>query len=241
MPEELNRLVTDQLSDILLTPSADADANLLREGIPEGRIFRVGNIMIDSLLASLERARASDIAARLGVAGGPYGVVTLHRPSNVDDSVVLGGVLGALVAVSERLPLVFPMHPRARRQIEAHGLGALLRGAPAIRVVEPLGYVDFLALFSAARLVLTDSGGLQEETTALGIPCLTLREHTERPVTVTEGTNEVVGTDPERIVASAWRALDDPSRAGRVPALWDGRTAERIADVLSRVVPRAGR
>jgi UDP-N-acetylglucosamine 2-epimerase (non-hydrolysing) len=230
MPEEINRLLTDQLSDLLLTPSADADRNLTAEGIPEERIRLVGNVMIDSLFKQLERAEASRAREELGVAGEDYAVVTLHRPSNVDDPGTLRGILSALGRISERLPVVFPIHPRTRKNLEEFGL--LETELTGVRLVEPLGYLDFLRLYSGARLVLTDSGGIQEETTALGVPCLTLRENTERPVTVELGTNRVVGTDPERIVAEAERALAEDRQEKRVPPLWDGRTAGRILDAL---------
>jgi UDP-N-acetylglucosamine 2-epimerase (non-hydrolysing) len=234
MPEEVNRLLTDQLSELLLTPSADADRNLVAEGIPEERIRLVGNVMIDSLLKHLALSGGSDARERFGVAGADYAVVTLHRPSNVDDPTAFRRILRALARLGRRLHVVFPVHPRTRRNIEAFGLDREdeLRGV--VRLTEPLGYLDFLRLYSGARLVLTDSGGIQEETTALGIPCLTLRENTERPVTVELGTNRVVGTDEERIVAEAEAALQR-SRDGappRVPPLWDGHTAGRILDAL---------
>jgi UDP-N-acetylglucosamine 2-epimerase (non-hydrolysing) len=232
MPEEINRLVTDQLSDLLLTPSEDADRNLRAEGIPAERIRFVGNVMIDSLFEQLGRAESSRVREELEVAGADYAVVTLHRPSNVDEPGVLGGILSALDRISERLPVIFPIHPRTRKNLEEFGL---LGGfGPRVRLTEPLGYLDFLRLYSGARLVLTDSGGIQEETTALGIPCLTLRENTERPVTVELGTNRVVGTDPGRIVAEAERALARDGQKGppRVPPLWDGHAAERILDAL---------
>ena len=234
MPEEINRLLTDQLSDLLLTPSADADRNLIAEGIPPGRIRLVGNVMIDSLMKSLALAEASRAREELEVEGLDYAVVTLHRPSNVDDPATLRRILSALERVGERLPVIFPAHPRTSKNLSEFGLSERLRASGRVRVVEPLGYVDFLRLYSGARLVLTDSGGIQEETTALGIPCITLRENTERPVTVELGTNRVVGTDDSRIVAEAEAALER-ARAGeppRVPPLWDGRAAERILDAL---------
>jgi UDP-N-acetylglucosamine 2-epimerase (non-hydrolysing) len=229
MPEELNRVATDHLADLLLTPSADGDANLAREGIPADRIVRVGNVMIDSLHAALPAARARAVPQSLGLAPGCYAVMTLHRPSNVDDPDTLARLLGALAEIGSELPVVFPVHPRTRARLAEPRFEAL---ATAIRTIEPLGYVDFLSLTSQARLVLTDSGGLQEETTALGIPCLTLRENTERPVTVDEGTNEVVGTDPARILAAARAALQGRGKRGRVPALWDGKAGERVAEAL---------
>jgi UDP-N-acetylglucosamine 2-epimerase (non-hydrolysing) len=224
MPEEINRVVTDQLSDLLLTPSPDADDNLRREGIAESRIHRVGNIMIDTLLSHLPAASFERVRARFNLTRRGFAVMTLHRPSNVDDSETLDGILSALSDLAAGMPVVFPVHPRTRRRLEAGKVPA------GVLTVEPLGYLDFLALTSNARIVITDSGGLQEETTALGIPCITVRENTERPITVTEGTNRVVGTSPERIKAAIADAMtDDPSP--RRPALWDGKTAARIADV----------
>jgi UDP-N-acetylglucosamine 2-epimerase (non-hydrolysing) len=232
MPEEVNRIVTDRLCELLFTPSPDADENLLHEGTDPERIFRVGNVMVDSLESHLPRARASGALARLGLTRGEYAVVTLHRPSNVDSGEVLAGLTEALVEITRDLPVVFPVHPRTRGRLEAFGLGARLAAIPALRLCEPLGYLEFLGLTSQARLVLTDSGGLQEETTALGIPCLTLRENTERPITVTEGTNALVGTDRDRIVAAARLAMNGGAKRGRVPELWDGKAAERIAAAL---------
>jgi len=233
MPEEINRLLTDQLAELLLTPSADADRNLLAEGVAPERIRLVGNVMIDSLLKHTAAAERSRVREELGLAGADYAVVTLHRPSNVDDPAALGRILSALARVARRLPVVFPVHPRTRRSVEEFGLKEDEAGAD-LRLIEPLGYLDFLRLYSGARLVLTDSGGIQEETTALGVPCLTLRENTERPVTVESGTNRVVGTDPERIVAEAEVALARSREGGRprVPPLWDGRAAGRILDAL---------
>ncbi len=228
MPEELNRIATDHLSSLLLTPSPDADANLAREGIPAERIERVGNVMIDSLLAALPLARERAVPEQLGFAQGTYAVLTLHRPSNVDHPATLGGILGALSELARELPVVFPVHPRTRARLAAPELA---RAADALRLQEPLGYADFLSLLLGARLVLTDSGGLQEETTALGIPCLTLRETTERPITIREGTNALVGTDPARILEAAARALRGGVR-GRCPDLWDGRAGERVAKAL---------
>ena len=234
MPEEINRILTDQLADLLLTPSQDGDRNLLAEGIPPERIRFVGNVMIDSLFKQLERAESSRVREELEVAGADYAVVTLHRPSNVDEPETLRGILSALARVGGRLPVIFPIHPRTRKNLAEFGLLEAAEEGGRVRLTEPLGYLDFLRLYSGARLVLTDSGGIQEETTALGIPCLTLRENTERPVTVELGTNRVVGTDPERIVAEAEAALagDGQKEPPRVPPLWDGRAAGRILDAL---------
>jgi UDP-N-acetylglucosamine 2-epimerase (non-hydrolysing) len=235
MPEELNRIVTDHLSDVLLTPSPDADENLRREGIDPANVACVGNLMIDTLLANLPRARALRRPEALGLERGRYAVVTLHRPSNVDDPVALLRILGALARIARELPVVFPAHPRTRARLADADLASAAHG---LRLVEPQGYLEFLSLTSAARLVLTDSGGLQEEATALGVPCLTLRDRTERPVTVTEGTNEVVGTEPDRIVGAALRALADP-RPPRCPALWDGRAGDRAAEAILAFLGRS--
>lgn len=235
MPEEINRILTDHISDLLLTPSPDADENLQAEGIDGAKIHRVGNAMIDTLRTHLEAARTSDVHDRLGVARGAYALLTLHRPSNVDDPEMLRALLGVIAEISHELPVLFPVHPRTRARVEAAGLGPVLDAAPGLRLEAPLGYLEFLALQSEARLVLTDSGGIQEETTALGVPCLTLRENTERPITITEGTNELVGTDPARILETARRTLSGGGKRGRVPALWDGQAGERVAAVFDRL------
>jgi UDP-N-acetylglucosamine 2-epimerase (non-hydrolysing) len=244
MPEEINRCLTDNLSDYLFTHSGEADENLRREGILADRIFRVGNIMIDSLLGLRERALHSQIRFRLGLMGqgrdtAPYAVVTLHRPSNVDNPQVLGRILNALRLLGQKLRVIFPVHPRTRARIHEFCLEEFLCDAPVpeekgpgLLALEPLGYVDFLALLMESRLVLTDSGGIQEETTALGVPCLTLRSNTERPITVEMGTNMLVGNDPERILKESVRILEEEPRVAEPPPLWDGQTALRIADVL---------
>ena len=233
MPEEINRLLTDQISDLLLTPSQDADQNLRAEGIPEDRIRFVGNVMIDSLNMQLERAKNSKVREDLEVADCDYAVLTLHRPSNVDDRETLTRIRGALEAIGKRVPIIFPVHPRTRKMITELGLDATTLADKGLRIIEPLGYLDFLRLYSGARLVLTDSGGIQEETTVLGIPCVTLRENTERPITVEMGTNTIVGTDPQKITTAAFAALDHGPRNGHlIPPLWDGHTADRILDSL---------
>ncbi len=232
MPEEINRVLTDRISAWLLTPSADADENLVSEGVPTRRIFRVGNVMIDTLRHNLERARHLRVAAELGLQPGRYAVLTLHRPSNVDSPEAFERVWGAIERVARRVPVVFPIHPRTRARAEQFGMWERVQRAPGVLVREPMGYLAFLSLVSEAGLVLTDSGGLQEETTALGLACLTLRPNTERPITVERGTNTVVGTDPDRIVTEVERILEGAGKSGRIPELWDGHAADRIADVL---------
>jgi UDP-N-acetylglucosamine 2-epimerase (non-hydrolysing) len=233
MPEEVNRVLTDRISDLLLTPSRDALPNLLAEGIPEERIVFVGNVMIDTLLAQLPRARSLEMPRKLEVEPGHYAAATLHRPSNVDDPAALRAVLEALVAVSEVMPVLLPIHPRTRKNADAFGLGSLLR---QLRVLEPLGYAEMLSLTDGAAVVLTDSGGLQEETTALGVPCVTLREQTERPITVTEGTNRLAAWPlSAEGVFEAFRqaaAEDRRSTGERCPEGWDGRAANRIVEAL---------
>jgi UDP-N-acetylglucosamine 2-epimerase (non-hydrolysing) len=223
MPEEINRLVTDQLAELLFTPSGDGDENLRREGIPAGKIFRVGNVMIDSLVRLLPLARKKKIE------GLPerYALVTLHRPANVDDGAALKGILESLLEVNRDLAVVFPAHPRTRKRIDDFGLNA-----GQLRVFDPLPYVDFLGLQSRATVVITDSGGIQEETTFLGVPCLTVRENTERPITVSMGTNVLVGRDAEKLRVELSRVLAGNAKKGTVPPLWDGCTGERIADIL---------
>jgi UDP-N-acetylglucosamine 2-epimerase (non-hydrolysing) len=232
MPEEINRKLTDAISDVLYVSEPAGAANLAREGVAPERIVFVGNVMIDSLLSVQRQAAGSNVLAGLGLSAGAYGVVTLHRPSNVDDADVLVGLMGALDSVARELPLVFPVHPRTRARLASAGFTP---DANRWHLVEPVGYVDFVRLLSSAAVVLTDSGGIQEETTVLGVPCLTLRENTERPVTIDEGTNQLVGTDPERIAAAFARARSG-GVAGRVPRLWDGRAAERIADHLAQLL-----
>jgi UDP-N-acetylglucosamine 2-epimerase (non-hydrolysing) len=228
MPEEINRIVTDRIADILLTPSKDADENLLREGVRPERIHLVGNIMIDTLLRHLPAAKLDRIRDRAAVNERQYAVLTLHRPSNVDRLETFRGILEAVNEVARDMPVVFPVHPRTRQRIAEMGLSD---GVKPLLLTDPLGYIDFLSLTSNARLILTDSGGLQEESTALGIPCLTLRENTERPITVTDGTNRVVGVDPARIIVGYRAALADGA-SRRMPPLWDGRTAGRIKVIL---------
>ena len=232
MPEEINRLLTDQIADLLFTPSADANENLLAEGIPVERIRLVGNVMIDSLYKHLEGSRKSRIKDQLGLMEKSYAVLTLHRPANVDEPATFGRILEALEKISAQLPVVFPVHPRTRKTIAEHGFEERVAQIEGLRLIDPLGYLDFLSLYSGARLVLTDSGGIQEETSVLGIPCLTLRENTERPITVTLGTNQIVGTDTKKIVDAAFAALAETAKPAIEIPLWDGHTAERILDAL---------
>jgi UDP-N-acetylglucosamine 2-epimerase (non-hydrolysing) len=228
MPEEINRLVTDSLADLLFTPSADADANLAAEGIPAARVHRVGNVMIDTLLRLLPATEPDAVLARLGLVR-PFALVTLHRPSSVDDPAILAPLVAALGELGDTVEVVFPVHPRTRA-----ALGRFDVSPPAaLRLLEPLGYLEFLALERRAALVVTDSGGVQEETSFLGVPCLTVRDNTERPITLELGTNVLVGRDPARLLDAARRALAAPRRdAPRIP-LWDGRAGERIVDVLT--------
>ncbi|MFJ7066205.1 non-hydrolyzing UDP-N-acetylglucosamine 2-epimerase [Streptomyces sp. NPDC101115] len=234
MPEEVNRVATDRISDYLLAPSEDAAENLRAEGYHDDQVHVVGNVMIDTLFANLERAKESRSLAELGLFPGEYGLVTLHRPANVDEPGILAGLLKGLGEVAAHCPLVLPVHPRAAERIDAIGVPG------GIRLVPPAGYLDFIALQAGARIVLTDSGGVQEETTALGVPCVTLRDNTERPITVEQGTNVLAGRDPERIVATAVKLLATPPPPRR-PELWDGRAGERIARVLLEGGTAAGR
>ena len=232
MPEEINRIVTDRVASLLLTPSADADQNLLAEGVPNAAIHRVGNVMIDTLLTHLERAKQRTALEDLGVEPGTCALVTLHRPSNVDDPLVLESLLDTLEWIQERLPVVLPLHPRTRKRLEEFSLLERTTAMPNLKLTEPLGYLDFLALTANSKFVLTDSGGLQEETTVLGIPCLTLRATTERPVTVSVGTNIVVGSEPKAIRDNVEEILAGRAKVGAIPDLWDGQASERAAEVL---------
>jgi UDP-N-acetylglucosamine 2-epimerase (non-hydrolysing) len=241
MPEEINRLLTDAIADHLFVTEESGRRNLEREGVDPRKIHFVGNVMIDALEDFRALWEGSTIHQRLGLRGTEYGVVTLHRPSNVDDANTLQDLINALVEVSRQLPIVFPVHPRTLRRLgtQSHAVTFVrLEDEPStlkgVTCVDPLGYPDFMALVAGARLVLTDSGGLQEETTALGIPCLTLRENTERPVTITHGTNRLVGTSPRRIVEEAFSVLETPRRGLARPPLWDGQAADRIVAILAR-------
>lgn len=241
MPEEINRLVTDALSDLLFTTSPDADRNLAAEGVSKRTIHRVGNVMIDTLQRFVVRADSSDVMARLGIAP-PFALLTMHRPANVDDPQALRRIFAALEIIARDLPILFPVHPRTLKMIEA--LGVRVPGDPeapagrasgGLRLIEPLGYLDFLHLQKRARLVLTDSGGIQEEASILGVPCLTLRENTERPITLTRGTNRLVGSATGKIIAAARRILRAPPPRPRPIPMWDGKAAARIAAVFARL------
>ncbi len=238
MPEELNRIATDSLADLLFTYSEDADANLRAENVPACSIFRTGNVMIDTMIKLRPRAASSTVKEDLGLEPGEYAVVTMHRPSNVDDERTLGAIVQALARIQERIPLVFPVHPRTRKNIESSGLSPVFAQLDRVYQLEPMGYLDLLNLLEEARMVLTDSGGLQEETTVLKVPCLTLRDNTERPITVKMGTNVLVGSEPGRIVEEAFRVLEGKSKEGKVPDLWDGHSAERLVEVLRQGVKR---
>lgn len=234
MPEEINRLATDAIADLLWTPSADADANLRSEGVPAQKIVCIGNIMIDSFEMLRGKIESADTRRRLGLDGRPYAVVTLHRPSNVDEREKLAELVSTLVALSHELQVVFAIHPRTRKRLEDFGLLSSITGAAGIQPTEPLSYIEFMNLITGCTLAITDSGGVQEETTYLGIPCATLRENTERPITITAGTNRLL--KPDGLVAAAREALEGKWRAGRRPPLWDGRAAERAAQSLRELL-----
>lgn len=233
MPEEINRLLTDAISDVLFCTEESGVRNLRAEGIPPERIFLVGNVMIDTLLQHREKADRLPVLEEYGLQPGRYAVLTLHRPANVDDPLVLGGILDALEAIQRDLPILFPIHPRARKMLESSGLGSRASGMTNLRLLDPVGYLEFLKLMSCARIVLTDSGGIQEETTILGVPCLTLRDNTERPSTVEAGLNHIVGRQPARILAAYREVMAEGPRKAIAPPLWDGHASERIAQILA--------
>jgi UDP-N-acetylglucosamine 2-epimerase (non-hydrolysing) len=230
MPEEINRILTDSVSTWLFTTESAGDENLAREGVAPDKVHMVGNVMIDTLIANLDRAKELDTLSRFGLEAGEYALLTLHRPSNVDEPERFKGLCSALEEIHRSVPILFPVHPRTRSSIAEFLGGRDLE----LRLVDPLGYLDFLRLMADAKLVLTDSGGIQEETTALGVTCLTLRDNTERPVTCSEGTNTIVGADPTIILAEAKKVLDGKGKAGQIPKYWDGQASKRIADVLAR-------
>lgn len=233
MPEEINRALTDAISDYLFTTSADNNENLKREGVAEEKIYLVGNVMVDCLTQYKEKAKKSLFLNRLGLARQGYALVTLHRPSNVDDQKSLLGIIKALSIISQKIPVVYPIHPRTKKNITQFGFDYYFRNKQ-ILVIEPLGYLDFLNLEINAKLVLTDSGGMQEETTVLNVPCLTLRDTTERPVTVTQGTNTLVWNVTERIIEEAQKIIDGHANNSRCPEFWDGKSAVRIVDIIAK-------
>jgi UDP-N-acetylglucosamine 2-epimerase (non-hydrolysing) len=236
MPEEINRILTDALADYLFCTSRQACANLQREGIPEEKIFFVGNVMIDTLLRHRERSLQLDVLSPIGLQPGGYALLTLHRPANVDDPVVLRAILHALIDIQKHIPIMFPVHPRTRGRLRQFDLTGMVENVPGIRLVDPMGYLEFLNAMANSRFVLTDSGGIQEETTVLGVPCLTLRDETERPETVTEGTNRVIGCSTNRVIAESREILDGVDKVGRRPELWDGNAAHRIVQTLVGVL-----
>jgi len=228
MPEEINRILTDRISNLLFTPSLDANQNLINEGVNENSIKLVGNIMIDSLLNNMEISKKSRIHNELNIVKGEYATITLHRPSNVDFKGVFSGIIEAFEIIGKEIPIIFPAHPRTSNMITKFGFEDRVNQIPNFQMIKPQGYLDFLALIKHSKAVLTDSGGLQEETTALGIPCITIRENTERPITVTEGTNTIVGSKTKNIVKEWDNISKNKGKKGNVPELWDGKTAERI-------------
>jgi UDP-N-acetylglucosamine 2-epimerase (non-hydrolysing) len=232
MPEEINRIVTDQISDFLFTTERTADENLVREGIPKGRIFFVGNVMIDSLLEHRARASETKMVEALGLTKGGYAVCTLHRPSNVDTRDAAENTVRALEILLEQMPVILPIHPRTNAKLSEFGLIDRITQSPNLKMVEPLGYLEFMCLMDNARVVFTDSGGIQEETTVLGTPCLTFRENTERPITITEGTNQLIGLDPSRLSEALDRLSREEQKATKPPEYWDGHASERIVDIL---------
>jgi UDP-N-acetylglucosamine 2-epimerase (non-hydrolysing) len=232
MPEEINRVLTDSISDFLFCTEQSGVDNLIREGIPQEKVHFVGNVMIDTLLRNKEKAKKSNILSLLNRNGDDFAVLTLHRPSNVDDPIVFGRILDALTIIQNDIPIIFPIHPRARKNLESCLLGKRVEEMSGLRLTDPLAYLDFLKLMSNAKVVLTDSGGIQEETTILQIPCLTLRNNTERPITTELGTNQVVGTNPTTIIQAYRRVMNGAWRKPVIPPLWDGRAAERIVRTL---------
>ena len=234
MPEEINRIETDCISSMLLTPSEDADENLLREGISKDKIFLVGNTMIDSLMQYEKKAERTSIIKDIGIKKHSYALITLHRPSNVDDKENLEIILDAFSKIAEKIPLVFPIHPRTRKQLAVFGLEEKANAIANLKLIEPIGYLDFLKLEKYAKFALTDSGGIQEETTVFKVPCLTLRENTERPITIELGTNQLVELNKDAIVQKVNDILEGNCKMGSIPPLWDGHTAERVVQVMDQ-------
>ena len=237
MPEELNRLLTDSISDMLFCTEQSGVDNLRYEGVADEKIFLVGNLMIDTLVKNRAKAEASTILSDLGLQPGAYAALTLHRPANVDDPAVFGRILDALEVIGADMPIVFPVHPRTHNNMGKSDVGRRAQAMGCLKMIEPAAYLDFLKLMSSAKLVLTDSGGIQEETTILGVPCLTLRENTERPITCQIGTNQIVGTATKQILAGYRQAMASNGCRAAVPPFWDGRAAERIVKILQKRLP----
>lgn len=232
MPEEINRVLTDSISDLLFCTEKSGVENLRGEGVAEEKIFMVGNVMIDTLLKNREKAQASAVLDELGLASGEYAALTLHRPGNVDDPKIMGSILDAIEVIQRDMPVIFPIHPRTRKNLADSSLSARVEEMVGLRLIDPLGYLDFLKLMSSSAVVLTDSGGIQEETTILKVPCLTLRENTERPITAEVGTNTIVGTDTKKILAAYHTAMSGKGNQAQTPELWDGQAAQRITQIL---------
>jgi UDP-N-acetylglucosamine 2-epimerase (non-hydrolysing) len=235
MPEEINRILTDAISDLLFITEKSGIDNLIKEGISEKKIHFVGNVMIDSLVLNMKKAEKSTILENLGIQKEEYGLITLHRPSNVDDPENLKKIFSIFYKIQKEIPLVFPMHPRTRNNLKKFGLDEQLKGMRNLKVTEPLGYLEFLKLQQNARVIFTDSGGIQEESTFMKIPCLTLRKNTERPITVQLGTNELVGLDEDKILTYFGKIMDGNWKKGTIPPLWDGRAANRIVEIIAKV------
>jgi len=242
MPEEINRVLTDSISEILFTTEPSGKVNLLKEGIPSGKIFFVGNPMIDSLFEHWETAKKSCILEKMKLNEKEFGLITLHRPSNVDHREKFGGILKGLQQVSKKIPLIFPCHPRTLKNIQLFEINGFVNGSgkgahhSGITLIEPLGYIDFLKIMGAARIVFTDSGGIQEETTILGVPCLTLRDNTERPITISEGTNKLISSDANSIELESLKVLETPFSHSPKIELWDGKAGKRIVDILENIL-----
>ncbi len=232
MPEEINRLVTDSIADLLFTTSEDADKNLIKEGLPKDRIYFVGNVMIDTLMNNLVAAQRLNILSKFALKKKAFALVTLHRPSNVDSKESLSKIMNAFKVIQNKIPIVFPVHPRTKKNLEKFLSKNELMKMKQMVFIEPLGYLDFLALMNEAKFVITDSGGIQEETTVLGIPCLTVRENTERPITITEGTNTLVGLNTDKIIKESLKILKGQGKKGRRPKFWDGKASTRIIKTL---------
>jgi UDP-N-acetylglucosamine 2-epimerase (non-hydrolysing) len=232
MPEEINRILTDRIADVFFTTCPEANTYLRMEGVPANRVFFVGNVMIDTLRHNLKRAQGSRILSRLNLDEKGYALVTLHRPSNVDNKSNLTNILKAIGTLQKEIPVVFPIHPRTQHNLKGFGLTSAVHQMAGLHLVEPLGYLDFLCLMNQAKMVITDSGGIQEETTVLRIPCLTVRENTERPITISEGTNVLVGVNPKKILQEARKVLQGRQSKGRIPKYWDGNASERILNRL---------